>query len=87
MESANHADSLGLICRTTVTADGRIRLVMEDARKRGENSREWTVSNLYTEHDYDLRSFVDVELSERDLAEIGLCVVSRLMAFRETAHE
>jgi hypothetical protein len=59
---------------------------MEDAdRLDGSSPATWKTKVLFTSHDYDKALFLKSELSERELADIGLSLVSRLAALSQRA--
>lgn len=56
---------------------GRVRIVLDDVR---ESSTGWRVTTFYTWRDLRERDLKDMEIPERELANLGLAVVARLRA-------
>jgi hypothetical protein len=56
----------------------KVRLVLEDAALISANT--WAVQRLFTHAEFDASAFGSGQLSEKELADIGLNVVVRLAA-------
>lgn len=67
-----------VICKLVSTDNDRVRLVLEDARATTSGGFETT--RLYTEREFETEEFMGVELSDEQLADIGLAIVARLVA-------
>lgn len=80
--------STGLVCCVVEQADGKIRLVLDDVVcVNASDPLTWTTEALYTWREYDRASFLASELSEQQLADIGLSIVVRLAALAQRAHD
>jgi hypothetical protein len=74
--------SLGVIAALVRGSDGRLRLVFDDASSDSDTyPQEWQVRNLYTYKDFDAEQVLNIALTEHELADIGLSLVARLVAF------
>jgi hypothetical protein len=63
--------------------DEFISLVFDDLQCIDEQApARWRTQAPYTWHEYDKTQLLDMKLSERQLADIGLALVARLAAFR-----
>lgn len=63
----------GVACWLEVRADGQLRLIMDDVdRLDGSSPGTWKTKVLFTSRDYDKALFLESDLSERELADIGL---------------
>jgi hypothetical protein len=72
---------VGIVCSVVRGSNGTIRLVMDDAASQSSSfPQQWQVETLFTCHDYDAASLLNVELTEQQLADIGLSLISRLSA-------
>jgi len=56
----------------------KVRFVLEDAAST--SSAAWTSERLFTHVEFDASAFNSGQLSEKELADIGLNVVTRLAA-------
>lgn len=72
----------GVVCRIEGRPDGRVRLVMDDVdHDSSAGPGTWKTRVLFTWREYDEGLFLESELSESELSDVGLSVVSRLAAF------
>jgi hypothetical protein len=70
-----------VVCSIVMQADGKVRLVMDDAASStDEFPQSWRSDVLFTFNDYQAQEFLNSELSEKQLADIGLNIVLRLAA-------
>jgi uncharacterized protein YjiS (DUF1127 family) len=73
--------TVGVVCSLVNHADGTIRLILDDSNcVRTAFPQVWEVTHLFTWTDYDKERFMKGELTERELADIGLSLVARLAA-------
>lgn len=76
----------GIACWLEAQPDGQVRLVMDDVERRDPSTpATWRTKILFTWRDYDKALFLESALSERELSDIGLNVVSRLAALSQRA--
>jgi hypothetical protein len=69
-----------VVCSVVMQPDGNVRLVMDDAvSSTDEFPQSWRSTVLFTLKDYPAE-FLDSQLSEEQLADIGLSLVARLAA-------
>jgi uncharacterized protein YjiS (DUF1127 family) len=82
MDSNEHArGKVGLVCSIVERPDGQLRLIIDDAeRTEGMDSQSWRTTALFTWQDYDRSGFLGSDLSDEQLADIGLNIVARLAA-------
>ena len=69
-----------MIATVVAGGDGRVRLVLEDAAAQLGDRKSWAPVALFTHVEFDEKAFLSCELSEKQLADIGLNVVARLSA-------
>ena len=75
----------GMVCWLEERPDGQVRLVMDDVDRSSADPMSWKKKVLFTWRDYDASVFLQSELSEQELADIGLQVVTRLAALAQGA--
>ncbi|HEX4476728.1 MAG TPA: hypothetical protein VH142_16685 [Polyangiaceae bacterium] len=72
---------VGVVCSIVVLPSGAIELVLDDVECAGTSfPREWKTTHSSARNNYGRREFMNVELSERQFADIGLNVAIRLAA-------
>jgi hypothetical protein len=69
---------VGVVCYLREQGEGKIRLVMDDALASSASQEMWEITRLFTWRDFDRAAFFETEFSERELADIGLALVTRL---------
>lgn len=75
--TTDRAKRMGVLA--TVEPKGhKVRLVLEDAASTSGNG--WASQRLFTHVEFDASAFGSGQLSEKQLADIGLNVVTRLAA-------
>ena len=71
--------NVGVVACAVATEDGRIRVCFDDvAVKSADWPQEWRTNAPFTSLECDAAAFSTVGLSEQELANIGLALVSRL---------
>ena len=74
----------GVVACMVPTPDGGYRLVLDDvSSSSADYPQVWNVTRLFTYKDFDGTRLIDTNLSEEELADIGLSLVARLVAFEE----
>jgi hypothetical protein len=75
--------TFGVVCCIVEQPDAKVRLVFDDASSPTSNfPQTWQAETLFTWKDYPEESFLQIDLSEEELAEIGMNLVARLCALR-----
>jgi hypothetical protein len=74
---ATDGKKIGVLATVEVTGH-KVRLVLEDAALASGNT--WATQRLFTHAEFDASAFASGQLSEKQLADIGLNVVTRLSA-------
>jgi hypothetical protein len=69
---------LGMVLSVSMRPDGKVRLTVEDVVRAGEDL--WRHDVPVSFRDFGEAAFMDVTVSEQDLADIGLSIVARLAA-------
>ena len=71
----------GVVCSVVLLPDGTLRLVLDDVHSADSAfPQRWETTAPFTRNSYDRQAFFDVDLSEPQLADIGLSIVARLSA-------
>lgn len=72
----------GILCTLSREPNGRVRLELDDVAMAIEDGMptRWKVGATFTSTSYPERDVLDVTLPEDALADIGLNIVSRLVA-------
>jgi len=74
----------GIACWLETSSDGVVRLVMDDIERADPATLAgWRTKILFTWRDYDEAHFLRTDLTEGELADVGLNVVSRLAALAQ----
>lgn len=78
----------GVICTLVKRPDGQVRLVMDDASSSTSTAPQcWQSDRLFTWQTFPEHEFLTIELSEKELSEIGLALVARLAVFENGAKQ
>ena len=71
----------GVVACVRVLEDGRVRLILDDVCSASDYwPQEWQSHYPFTQNDFDPQAFLNCRLSEPELAQIGLILVTRLSA-------
>lgn len=68
----------GVIAGLVTRADGTIRLVLDDARRRADGS--WEPRGIFTSRDYPADPLLELQVDPRELESLGFSLVARLVA-------
>src|ERR1700693_3270083 len=71
---------MGVVASVVKRPDGRVRLVFDDLERSDSN---WRTLGLYTWKDVSQRVFRSLKLTDKQLAEIGVALVVRLLALEK----
>lgn len=63
---------------------GLVRLSLDDVVKNGD---AWQEDGLITHEDYSVEKFKQLDFSEKELADFGHYIMSRLLAAFEVSHK
>jgi hypothetical protein len=78
--------STGVVASLAPTANGKMRLVFDDAESdRESNPTAWTPRALFSSKEFDAVQLRSLKLSESELARIGENLLIRLLALGESA--
>jgi uncharacterized protein YjiS (DUF1127 family) len=73
--------TVGVVACAVALDGDRVRLVFDDVAASSSTwPHEWKTTNLFTWLECDASAFAKTELTERQLADIGLTLVARLAA-------
>lgn len=76
--------SAGVVCGLRDLPNGRVRLVLDDVANESEsNLGPWGHRVLFTWKDFEAQDIDGLRLSEKELADFGHSVLSRLVAYRQ----
>ena len=71
----------GVVASLQLHEDGKVRLVLDDVCSQTDYwPQVWQSHCPFTQNDFDRQAFLASELSEQQLAHIGLILVARLSA-------
>lgn len=74
-------ESTGVVCSLEHLPSGKVRVVLDDVHNTAVPGRgPWKHDVLFTFKDHDKTTLETLELSETELADFGLSVLSRLVA-------
>jgi hypothetical protein len=78
-------NTIGIVACVVESEDSKVRLVFDHVRAdREELPQRWSTYSFYTFQTYDKDDFLDLHLSEKELADIGLTLVAYLAALSKT---
>jgi hypothetical protein len=70
------------VCSLVEQPDGSVRLVMDDAVSTSSSFPQvWQAESLFTWQSFSRTEFLDTQLSDKELIDIGLNVAARLAAY------
>lgn len=71
----------GVVASLQLLENGKVRLVLDDVCSQTDNwPQMWQSHYPFTQNDFERQKFLASELSEQQLAHIGLILVARLSA-------
>ncbi len=71
----------GVVSCLQVLKTGEVRLILDDVCSKTDHwPQAWQWHSFFTQKDFDDKQFLGCELSEEQLARIGLALVARLAA-------
>jgi hypothetical protein len=72
---------IGVVCSVLEDPAGKVRVVFDDAIAQGASfPQEWKSHTPFTALEFDKDGFLRSELSDEELADVGLNIVARLAA-------
>ena len=78
-------NTVGIVACVVETEDSKVRVVFDQVcTDREELPQRWNTDSFYTFQTYDKDYLLDLHLSEKELADIGLTLVARLAALSKT---
>ncbi len=80
--------SSGVVMSLLDLAETGVRIYMDDVHNDSSPSRgPWIDRGLVTFKDYELEDLEELNLSEKELADLGAYVIARLMATKKHPHK
>jgi hypothetical protein len=73
----------GLLISAQLSDSGVISIIMDDIIKNDTNASSWNVDCFVTSQEYDEQKFDDLDFNEKELADFGYYILSRLYAFKQ----
>ena len=71
----------GVVCCLRLLETGEVRLILDDVCSKTDHwPQEWQSHWPFAQKDFDSKKFLGCDLSEEQLADIGLNLVARLSA-------
>ena len=71
----------GVVSCLLLLETGEVRLILDDVCSKTDSwPQSWRSNCPFTQHDFEGKAFLDSELSEEQLANIGRTLVARLSA-------
>ena len=78
-------ENCGVVCSFRDMSTEGIRIVMDDVRNNGGSTKTgWEHSVFYTWNELNKSDVMNLKLSEKQLADIGLQIVARLVALKQS---
>ena len=73
----------GLLVCAAKTDDGSMRITLDDVTRKSDAASYWDMDCFVTSKDYDEKRFDNLDFDEKDLANFGYYILSRLYAFKK----
>lgn len=65
------------------TSQGTMKICLDDLIESSNDPKNWNKDVLYTFKEYDIKTFEELDFSEKELADFGYSIIARLFAFYE----
>lgn len=73
----------GLLVCAAKSDDGSMRITLDDVTRKNGVAPHWDMDCFVTSKDYDEKRFDELDFDEKELAEFGYYILSRLYAFKK----
>lgn len=73
----------GLLVCASKSDDGSMRITMDDVVRKDDDASHWDMDCFVTSKDYDEKLFDELNFDEKELADFGYYIFSRLYAFKQ----
>jgi len=73
----------GLLVCAAKSADGSMHITLDDVIRNSDESSRWDMDCFVTSKDYDEKRFDELSFDEKELADFGYYILSRLYAFKQ----
>ena len=73
----------GLLICALKSDEGVMRITMDDVVRKDDDGIHWDKASFVTAKDYDERLFDKLKFDEKELADFGYYILSRLHAFKK----
>lgn len=83
MEKNSHRSNRGLLVCLSVSEEGVVSVTLDDAVKQKGADASWRQDCFVTSKDYPEDVFDDLRFDEKELADFGYYILSRLHAFKQ----
>jgi hypothetical protein len=60
---------------------GNLRITLDDLIQQDSGSSKWIKDDFITFKEYDVQTFEELDFNDKDLADFGYMIISRLFAF------
>lgn len=73
----------GLVVCAAKSEDGTIRITLDDVVRKNDDASLWGVDCFVTSKDYDEKCFDELSFDDKELADFGYYILSRLYSFKQ----
>jgi hypothetical protein len=73
----------GLLISAQISDSRVISITMDDIVRNDKDLSSWNVDCFVTSQEYDEHKFDDLDFNEKELADFGYYILSRLYAFKQ----
>lgn len=83
MSTKSARSKRGLLICVTKADDGLMRVTMDDVVRMNGDAVHWDTDCFVSSKDYDENKFDELNFDEKELADFGHYILSRLYAFKQ----
>ena len=73
----------GVLVCAAKSDDGLMRITLDDVARKSDDALCWDMDCFVTSKDYDEKRFDELNFDEKELADFGYYILSRLYAFKQ----
>ena len=83
MSTKSKRPKRGLLVCAAKSDEGSMRITLDDVVKKSGDASGWDIDCFVTSKDYDEKRFDELDFDEKELADFGYYILSRLYAFKK----